>query len=339
MSSVSFLTTRGYESFAYNWAAKPLAGDDKPLDVLQHMGKSPAAFAVSRNKLPIEVYDKIVEWCGRGLKNFEIIAVSESDADDWAKYLEVKKLVMPLVERLDQANRNELLPGMMAEGIGGIVLDLSVSEPTWCDFMSASRKPLPLPAVQMVMQVNDAEKVKSGTTEYYRVAQDFLDLLHNLEPGEVPEITLPRPNVVEKQGATIFEFPLDPSLGASTEILPHFAVSDSAAIVGYLPAATESLLESHTLQLGSPVAQFDRPLQAAVYCDFNRLLDATKLWIDYGFQYVAENELDESNMTFFVKPQLDQMLELARPIKSATAITYYEDGVWVTRSELHIEDF
>ncbi len=40
----------------------------------------------------------------------------------------------------------------------------------------------------------------------------------------------------------------------------------------------------------------------------------------------------------FVVPQIHQFLEVASVLRSATCITYEEDGVWVTHSETHIED-
>ena len=40
----------------------------------------------------------------------------------------------------------------------------------------------------------------------------------------------------------------------------------------------------------------------------------------------------------FVVPQVYQFLDVASALRSATSITYEEDGVWVTHSETHIED-
>ncbi len=338
MSSIGFLTDRGYESFGYNWSEQKGIDATERLTLLDHLGPSPAAFVVSRELNDLDLYGTLAKWCPRALKDFEIIAVSESEPDEWAKYLEAKAKIMPLLERLDTANREQLIPALTTAQ-GGLVIDLSVSKKTWCDFMSPANKPLTMPAMMIVMQVSDAEKLKAGARSYFDVTQDTIDMLSEVRELDVPAIQLPIPDVSVNGSTTTYTWPLDPQWGASTDLAPHFAVNDSVAVLGVLPAATDSIMQSSSLAIDSPVAQFDRPLTAATHCDFNQLLDATKGWIDYGFQVIAEQQLDEDNMAFFVKPQLDQMLELTRPLKSATSITYREEGVWVTRSELHIEDF
>ena len=40
----------------------------------------------------------------------------------------------------------------------------------------------------------------------------------------------------------------------------------------------------------------------------------------------------------FIVPQVHQFLDVAAAIRSATSITYEEEGVWVTHSETHIQD-
>jgi hypothetical protein len=42
-------------------------------------------------------------------------------------------------------------------------------------------------------------------------------------------------------------------------------------------------------------------------------------------------------MGLFV-PQFQQFLDVATALRSATSISYEEDGMWVTHSETHIED-
>ncbi len=338
MSSIGFLTDRGYESFAYNWAAQKGADATERLTLLDHVGPKPAAFFVSREANDLDSYSKLAEWFPRVLKDFEIIAVSEAEPDDWAEYLEAKQKIMPLLKRLDEANREQLIPGL-ANGQGGLVIDLTVSEKTWCDFMNPANKPLTMPALMIVMGVSDAEKLRAGARTYFDVTQDAIDMFSEVEEFEVPPIQLPIPDVSEVGSTTTYTWPLDPSFGASPAVAPHFAVSDSVAVLGALPAATENLLDESVLKIDSPVAQFDRPLAMASHCDFNQMLDVTQAWVDYGFQYIAEQQIDEQNLALFVKPQLDQILELSRPLKSATSISYREAGVWVTRSEVQIEDF
>ena len=337
LGSVTYLTERGYEGYAYNWAEQPAWDGTQRLSLLDYVGGNPAAFFASRGKSSPESYDKFTDWCSRIAKDIETIAVSEADPDDWAEYVEAKQMIMPFIKRIDAANRDHLVPGF-ADGQGALVLDLSVAEQSWCDPMSPAEKPLPMPALTMLMGVSDADAVEQGVTEYYNVVQDVLDMAHEVNPNDVPEIDLPEPTISESDGIKNFQFDIDASLGASPKLAPHFALGENVAALGYLPDATMGMLTGTSLNIDSPVADFDRPLFLVCHIDFNQMLDAAKPWIDYGFQVVKEQDLDEGNMSFFIKPQLDQILELTRALRSFTSVTYYEDGVWVTRSETHIED-
>jgi len=87
------------------------------------------------------------------------------------------------------------------------------------------------------------------------------------------------------------------------------------------------------------------------------MISAIRPWMDYGID-VASGKLkapkkdkddDEDNdkpaqpnplmlQMGFVVPQVHQFLEFASALRSATAITYEEEGVWVTHSETHLQD-
>ncbi len=39
-----------------------------------------------------------------------------------------------------------------------------------------------------------------------------------------------------------------------------------------------------------------------------------------------------------IVPQVQQFLDIASAMKSATSVSYEENGMWVTHAETHIED-
>ena len=40
----------------------------------------------------------------------------------------------------------------------------------------------------------------------------------------------------------------------------------------------------------------------------------------------------------FIMPQVQQFLEVSTALQSISSVTYEEDGIWVTHSEMHVED-
>ncbi len=80
-------------------------------------------------------------------------------------------------------------------------------------------------------------------------------------------------------------------------------------------------------------------------------------WIDYGVDVASgklkvhkDEDADDSDkerpaeqnplmlQMGFIVPQIHQFLDVASALRSASSITYEEGGVWVTHSEVHIQD-
>ena len=93
------------------------------------------------------------------------------------------------------------------------------------------------------------------------------------------------------------------------------------------------------------------------HVEFAKMIDAIRPWIDYGIDVatgklkVRKRKSDEDDeeagraepsamhangIRRAAGPPVPGMLR--RRLRSATAITYEEEGVWVTHSETHIQD-
>jgi hypothetical protein len=122
-----------------------------------------------------------------------------------------------------------------------------------------------------------------------------------------------------------------------------------------MPETTERLLGSTELEIDTAL-DLDRPAAMVMHFKFAELIKSIRPWIDYGLGVAtgaikAEDEVDEADedeeakepsaamiQLGMVMPQVYQFLDVISAMKSATSITYEEDGVWVTHSETHIED-
>jgi len=131
-------------------------------------------------------------------------------------------------------------------------------------------------------------------------------------------------------------------------------LNDKFVVVSTMPKMTERLLQETTPELDTSL-KLDRPAAMVLHVEFAKMISAIRPWMDYGID-VASGKLkahkegdDEDNdkpaqpnpimlQMGFVVPQVHQFLEFASALRSATAITYEEEGVWVTHSETHIQD-
>jgi len=357
-ASVAYLTPRGYEGFQYSSAQRPMADSSRPLTILNHAGGSPALVIASRSKENIEDYDETVAWLKRTAPHVEQVIESKADPDDWARYQEFRGRVVELLKRLDAANREHLLPAL-ADGQGAVVMDFSTTSTQWFKQMPESPKPLPMPELAFGVGVTDAEKLRQGTAEYIGVLQDVIKLLHEINPEETPDIELPTAQKRDiSSGGKMYVYPLPKVWGIDSQVAVNAGLGDNVAVVSTMPATTERLMQESPLAVDTAL-KLDRPAAMVVHVEFAKAIEATRPWIDYGFDVamgkikVKEDEdegKDESDegppaeqnpvmlSMGFIVPQVHQFLEVATALKSASAVNYEEDGVWVTHSETHIED-
>jgi hypothetical protein len=139
----------------------------------------------------------------------------------------------------------------------------------------------------------------------------------------------------------------------------NVGLTDTFAAASLMPKTTERLLreQASTIDTSLPL---NRPAAMIVHIQFAKFISATRPWIDYGLEVAMgklkpKTEEDENSddagepqppqppspvmiQMGFVVPQIQQLLDVATAVRSATAITYEEDGLWVTHSETHIED-
>ncbi|MEN1681514.1 MAG: hypothetical protein AAGJ46_18180 [Planctomycetota bacterium] len=342
VAAVTFETARGYESFAYNWGemASNIDGS-KPLTLIDHLGSDSLGWIVGRGKQSVEGYNQTVDWLKRAFGHVQAIAEQKAEPDKWADYVEVRDRVLPLLSRLDQATKDSLIPAM-ADGQGAIVIDASVKDANWCDYMSPAGAELPLPTAMLVYGVSDAELLKQGAADYFAVVQDALDEAHDAEPDQVPAIELPMPDESVLSGGTVYSYPLPPVAGASPRLEPHACLGDSVLVLGFVPEVSEKLLAGGGVGIDGPAAEFDRPLASAGHFKFAKTVEMLSPWIDYGIQVAVEQAGDGAagavGMVGMFKPQVEQLLEVLTVFDSYTGVTYRDGDTWVTHGETRVID-
>ena len=352
-AGVMFLTDRGYEGFQYSDGKRPMADSSKPLTILGHVGGSPLVVIASRSKQNIRDYEEGVAWLKKTAEHVEKIAEEKSEADDWAKYQEIRKKAIVLLKRLDKTNREHLYPAL-ADGQGAFVLDVEAKSKQWFTQMPESPKPLPMFELGFAASVSDAERLRQGVSTYIDVAIETYKLIKEYNPQEMPEFKMPTANVSEiSSGGKLYTYPLPKKWGVDPQVAVCAGLTDKFVAVSTMPKTTERLLSETTPDLDTSL-KLDRPAAMVTHIAFAKMIGAIRPWIDYGIDVATgklkvrkEDEEDNDKpadqnpvmlQMGFVVPQVHQLLDVASALRSVTAVVYEEDGAWVTHSETHFQD-
>jgi hypothetical protein len=210
-----------------------------------------------------------------------------------------------------------------------------------------------------VMGVSDAEHLRQGAVEYFNVLRDAIALAREIDPDQVPEFKLPEPQRRSLEGGgTLYSYALPDEWGVDSQIALNAGLTDTVAVLSCSPTTTKRLLQETPLDVDSKV-DFQRPAAIVWHFQFAELMAAIGPWIDYGLNVAtgnlkvevaeededAESDNEQSTQQAaiamqlgFVVPSIQQFLEVASAWKSASAVMYEDGGVWVTHSEIHIED-
>ena len=145
--------------------------------------------------------------------------------------------------------------------------------------------------------------------------------------------------------------------GLDAKVAVNAGLTDTTVVASWSPETTERLLKTTELDIDTSL-KLDRPAAIVAHFQFAKLIDSIRPWIDYGFE-VATGKLkveeeedgddeseDEANndqaaiamQMGFIIPQVQQFLQVSTALQSFSSVTYEEDGLWVTHSEVHLED-
>ena len=144
--------------------------------------------------------------------------------------------------------------------------------------------------------------------------------------------------------------------GVDPQVAVNAGLTDKFVAVSTMPKTTERLLQETTPELDTSL-KLDRPAAMVTHIEFAKMIDAIRPWIDYGID-VATGKAESrkkgraTTRTTTSRPSRTRSCckwasSCRRSISSwmwrrrcaaLRAITYEEDGVWVTHSETHIQD-
>jgi hypothetical protein len=341
--SFSYLTPRGYESFSYNWTQNLTLDGSKPLTLLDHVGGSPVLALVGRSKGDPKDYDLLVKWVKKGYGYFEEFAVPQMSAEEQEHVRQVAEFAIPLIKRVSDATRNDLIPAL-ADGQAGLVLDADISSPRWHREMPSLGKPLPMVEVALVFGVSDADRLKKAFREYKAVAQAVVEKVRELHPESIPAgYSIPDPKSRETSTGQVYWYAIPAESGLDPQIQPAAGVSKTVAVLSSSTKQVERVLTSTPLQTKASVLADRKTAAAAFHFDFPAVIDAIRPWVELAVAHHASefDGAENANAPPNVKAILDQVAtgaEILKCYRGTTSVSYLQDGATVTHRESVFED-
>jgi hypothetical protein len=334
----SFFADHGIEGYQYSWGKIRGLDGSQPLGLLQHVGGSPLLGIVGREKADVAEYDMFAKWAKVLYGYFKEFALPTIPEKDRAKADKFLASAIPLIERLDKANREMLIPAL-ADGQLALVIDGKLTSSQFVKSLPATEKPMPMMEPAVVVGVSNAELLKKGLGEYRESVNGLIDAVRQIEGTEIPpNFKIPEPQVTESAGGKIYSFPLPEEWGVDKKIVPNLGVSDKVAVVSLTHDHTSRLLTPTPLAVGGLLEKTDRPVAVAAWFRWAALLDAADPWIDFGVdQALANNNADKSGKQA-VLDQVHTGVSVLKTLRSITSEIYLEDGVLVNHTLVEIHD-
>jgi hypothetical protein len=336
--NLRFLTDRGVEGYRYAWGNHRRIDGSKPLGLLQHLGGKPILGIVAREKASMGDYDMLVKWIKTGYGYFEEFGLPKIPENDREKAKKFLAAALPLVARLDKANREMLIPAL-ADGQSAVVIDGKLQSKHFVAALPETEKPMPMIEPAIVMGISDANLLKQGLGEYRLAINGLIDAARQVEGSEVPaNIQIPEPQANDGPLGTLYSFPLPKELGVDEKIAPTLGISNDTMVFSASREHTERLLKSTPLV---PIGVFEnpaRPRAVAVWIDWVALVNTATPWVDFGLQQAATAKGVGENEQKMIAQQVHTGLDVLKVVRSISAESYLEDGVLVTHTLTEMRD-
>lgn len=366
--SFQFLTGRGMEGYRYTWSAQAARAELEPLTLLKHVGGSPLLMLVDRSRLSVDEYDLLVRWIKVGYRYFKQYGLPAMDASEQEEYQQAATKFLPLLERLHRANRELLLPAL-ADGQAGFVLDAKLKSKQFLRDLPATQQAMPMVEPALVVGVSNAELLRKAMGEYRQILNASLEAARELAPGEVPDFSLPEPQVAKTASGTLYWYALPEELGVDKQIKVVMGLSDDVALLAASQRHAERLLKATPLKLGGVLAAADRPRATAFGLNWAALVDAATPWVEFAAREIikeqfgdvaiseslapakakakkaedekGEKQEEDQGAAFTPRAIMDQVrtvLKVLKVLRAVTVETRIEGDAVVTHSLVEIRD-
>lgn len=334
----SFLSDRGIEGYRYIGGGNRSIDASKPLTLLQHVGGSPIFGIVGRQKVNIKDYDLFVKWAKIGYGYYVDFAMPTIPEEKREKVEQFLKSALPLMERLDMANREMLFPAL-ADGQTAFVVDAKLTSKQLQAALPATEKPMPILEPAIIVGVSDAALLKKGFGEYRQVINGLIDAVRQIEGANVPDgLQIPEPTVTESSAGKIYSFALPKEWGLDQQIVLNFGLSETVGVFSASHAHTQRLLTATPPSVGGLLSMADEPVGIAGWLQWSQLLETASPWADFAVEQSVPATKDDETQQKAIGEQVHTIMDVLKAIRAVTLECRVENGVLVSHSLLEIHD-
>jgi hypothetical protein len=327
----SYRTEFGYEAFAYDWTKYPGLEPMGKIEILDHVGESPLMLIAGQSSITVEGYQKYIKWMSKLRGYIEQFALEQATPEQRSQYAAFVETFTPIAVKADVLTREKFLPAFEGSQMA-LLIDGGLSDKQWSEALPPSDDPVPLPQPAFAATVTDGEVVAACIDGYRRLINDALVQWSALSPETAPKALLPDPKRQDVANGKVYSFSLPDAFGVSPRLRPNYGVAEKVLAVSAAPETTNQLLGKSSATLGQSTIPLGENVTSIVHLDVAGLTAAVVPWIEIGRQLSGE-EFDQQQ-----RQTMQDVVELVRCIRSATAVTRLEDGVVVAQQQLHLTD-
>ncbi|MGD9126777.1 MAG: hypothetical protein PVH19_05300, partial [Planctomycetia bacterium] len=264
-ASIGYMTPTGSEGYCFQWRTGD--PDNKPLELINHLGGSPILGIVAACPLDVETYDAIVYWLGVGHKYFEKYAVPTMSKREQAEYKEHMELFGPLGKEFHKITREKFLPAFGGEF--GIQLDAELTLSTIPDIDQS----MPMLEPAIILAVKDRDLMDDALEGYWKLINKGVKIaVENCD--DMPKTKLPEPKTVKNDAGTMYVFPLPSDCPVHAEVKPTVGLGKDTLVFAVTPEAATRLMTKTPLTYGGALADAKKPRVIATCIGWENLLTA-----------------------------------------------------------------
>jgi len=337
--SVSFMTETGYEGYAYDYSKHPHLGDRK-LTLHNHFGGNPIFAAAVAIKADGTAYRTMVKWIKIIHGHAEAIAMDTIPPEAKDAYEKFAKAVYPVLGKIDENTNKKFFPSLGDSGLG-IVLDAKWSSKQWFKELPATPSAMPMAELGLLIGITDAKMFEDSLKSYRLLFNELFEAFRGATPNaeNIPDIKIPAPEREKGKNGVLIYYPIPEELGIDKQVQPVAGIGKTVTVLAISKAHAERLMASTPLKVQSKPLAHKGNLIGVSVLNWPGLVDAANPWIEMGARqaladFKGPKELEPES----VLKQIKVALAVLKTFKSASSVTYLEDGKLVSHTEIIIKD-
>ena len=372
----SHLSDEGMRFVTVSGTQSKTVDASKPLELAQHVGPDTLMVVSTRSEQLAQQYRFVSKWFKMLLDNVPKTSESQMtkfiefaledemedlpDEEDIQVVLDIFSDCQRIFNEIDDVAKKQLLPSI--DGEIGLFVNMSRGPLAWCEDMSPSQRPLPLPFPALVIKHNNADQIIDAGKQYLNITNAAIatgvdrynEVLamseENFNPQKIGKpFQIPEPQRSTELGDVSFRWSvLTDYFGAAPEIKTGARMSKNWLVLNLFPAQAKQLQKPATETSLFGPAKTNQPSAMLMFFDNQVLVSGVKDWVNYAValddgevfdltKYTAKRDTLQFT-TAQLREAFDRCLDVAGCFKGISSRTYEASDTTVNESLVKFSD-